>query len=143
MSAGKLCTRTVITVKPRESVRSAARLMLKRNVGSLVVTDPEKWPVGILTDRDIVTRGVANGRDLDELRVDDIMSSPVRTIAGTTTAREALEIMRRIAVRRLVVTRDDGLLAGLLSLDDIIELIASETGAIAALIRKETPTVRA
>ena len=139
MSAGTLCTRLVVYAAPGESVRDGARRMLKNNVGTLVVVDPERWPVGILTDRDIVTRVVAAGLDCEALTIGEIMSWPIRTVAESTPIQEALEIMRRLAVRRLVVTSDDGSLAGLLSLDDIIELLAEEAAAIASLLRKEEP----
>lgn len=143
MSAGRLCTRIVVFATPKEPVRVAARRMVDNNVGTLVVVDPEKWPVGILTDRDVVTRAVASDLDCHTATVGDIMSSPVRTIAESTSIEEALNIMRRLAVRRLVVTREDGLLAGLLSLDDIIELLADEAASIASLLRKEVPAIRA
>ena len=107
----------------------------------MIVVVPEKWPVGILTDRDIVIRAVASERDLADTTVGDIMSAPVRTIAETAAIEEALGVMRRLAVRRLVVTRDDGVLAGLLSLDDVIERLADDAGVIASLLRKEVPAI--
>lgn len=142
MSAGRLCTRHVLFAMPTESVAVGAQRMLKNNVGTLVVVEPERWPVGILTDRDIVTRVVATGLDCEGTTIGEVMTCPVRTIAEATPIQDALDVMRRLAIRRLVVTRNDGLLAGLLSLDDIVTLLADETGAIAALLRKEEPTFK-
>lgn len=142
MSAGRLCTRHVVFATPTESVAVAARRMRENNVGTLVVVDPERWPIGILTDRDVVTRVVAAELDCDATGVGEVMTSPVRTIAESTPIQDALDVMRRLAIRRLVVTRNDGMLAGLLSLDDIVTLLAEEAGAIAALLRKEEPHFR-
>ena len=59
MSAGRVCVREVLVATPEESVREAARRMQKADVGSLVVLDPDRRPVGILTDRDVALRCVA------------------------------------------------------------------------------------
>jgi len=80
MSAGRICTRIVATTAPTETVRAAARRMADHEVGTLVVVaeEPEPHAVGVITDRDITIRGVAEELDLDQTPVSHLMSSPVR-----------------------------------------------------------------
>ena len=71
MSVGRICVREVDLTSPDESTRVAARRMHDRKVGTLVVCNPSRQPVGILTDRDLAVRVVAEGRDPATTRVDD------------------------------------------------------------------------
>ena len=63
MSVGRICTRYVDLADPEETVQAAARRMLERKVGTVVILDPAKRPVGLLTDRDLVLRVLAQGQD--------------------------------------------------------------------------------
>lgn len=139
MSAGKLCTRAVVFAARPETVRAAAQRMLQHNVGTLVVVDDARRPVGILTDRDIVLRCVAVDLDPATTSVEEIMTAPVRSVAESTATEEALRVMKNVGARRLVVVGERGELAGILSIDDILELLGDEAAAIGALLRKEEP----
>ncbi len=141
MSAGKICSRVVVFATGNETVRDAAHRMRENNVGALVVVDKERRPVGILTDRDIVMRSVAEDRDPAYTTIEEIMTQELRTVQESTAIEEALRVMQRFGARRLVVLTDEGKLAGLLSVDDVIELLAEEAAAIRGLLRKEAPAV--
>jgi len=142
MNVGHACARSVTTAEARETVREAARRMLRQSVGTLVVIDPRDEvvrPIGIVTDRDIVTRGVAADLDPDRTALSMVMSVPVQTIEEGRPVEEALEIMSRRAIRRLVVTDGDGRLTGIIALDDVLDTLADEVGAISRLLAKRPP----
>lgn len=136
MSAGRLCVRTVHLASPREKVREAARRMREAEVGTLVVVDERRRPVGIVTDRDLVLRCVAEGRDPGATEVAAVMTAPALCVAESTPIEEALRRMMRIPARRLVVTDDAGELVGILSLDDVVELLVEEAETIGRLLRR-------
>jgi CBS domain-containing protein len=117
--------------------------MRQRNVGTLVILDDEKKPVGILTDRALVTRAVATRQDPRSTLVRDVMTKRPRTIPEGTSLATALELMRSGTFRRLPVVDGEGALLGLLSLDDILALIAEEMAQVAKLLEKETPRMAA
>ena len=139
MSVGKICTRTVATAVPSETVLEVARRMGEFNVGTLVVVEEGPLPVGFITDRDIVLRCVARDMAPAETQISEIMTRGVRTVYESTPIEEALRTMAGAAMRRLVVTGDGGALVGLLSLDDVLELLTEEAAAVGQLLRKEAP----
>jgi CBS domain-containing protein len=106
-----------IATANHSSVLEAARLMRDNNVGSLVVTDGETI-CGIVTDRDIVVRGVAEGHDPEPLEVADICSPHLTTVAAHDSVEDAVQLMRDHALRRLPVV-EDGRAVGILSLGDL------------------------
>lgn len=139
MSAGRICVRTVDTVEPGESVQAAAQRMHARNVGTLVVLNSRKEPVGIVTDRDLAVRVLARGLDPIETTVSRIMTRDLETVTEATAIEDALRVMRSGPVRRIPVVDDKGRLAGLLSLDDVLRLLSEEFQSIGRLLREETP----
>jgi CBS domain-containing protein len=122
-----------------ESVFAAARRMHARKVGSLVVVDKEQRPLGLLTDRDLVVRVIAESREPNETLVSQVMTRLPQTVAEETPLEEALGLMRCGPYRRVPVVSGDGRLVGILSLDDILDLLAEEFGEIGRLLRKESP----
>lgn len=139
MSAGRICVRSVHVAAPHESVREAARRMREADVGTLVVMVDERSPVGILTDRDVTLRCVAEARDPDATPISSVMTSPVHCVTESTPIEEALRRMAGLAARRLAVTDDAGRLVGLLALDDVLELLVEEAEAIGHLLRRRGP----
>ncbi|MCC7421052.1 MAG: CBS domain-containing protein [Planctomycetaceae bacterium] len=139
MSVGRICIRTVDTVDPEETALTAARRMADRNVGTLVVLDERRQPVGIVTDRDLTIRVLAQSRDPVETRVRSIMTTDIETVSEATPIEDALQRMRRGPCRRIPVVKGDGTLAGLLSLDDILDLLAEEFDSIGRILRQESP----
>lgn len=145
MSAGRICTRIMATASPDESVRAAARRMAQYDVGTLVVVKENRGTraVGIITDRDIALRCVAEKLDPDEALVSEVMTAPAHSVSNDTTIEDALDQMASVGTRRLVVTADGDRPAGLLSLDDVLDLLVRETVAIGRLLGKQQPHVPA
>lgn len=139
MTIGRICCREVDTANPEESIRAAAQRMGARAVGTLVVLDAGNHPVGILTDRDLTVRAVGAGADPNTTLVGHVMSECVHTAFEEKAIEDALGLMRAQAIRRLVVVRRDGTLAGILSLDDVLRLLAEEFQSIGELLDQEDP----
>ena len=139
MSAGKICTRITYTATPEESVRHAAIRMEQQGIGTVVVVDEYDRAVGMVTDRDIVLRCVAERLDPDQMRVGDVMSAPVCAVTEETAIETALSTMAGAQVRRAVVVDSDGMLVGVLALDDVLELLVEEAASIGALLRAQAP----
>ncbi len=139
MSAGRICIREVDVAEVNESVQTAAQRMNSRNVGTLVVLDKEKRPVGMLTDRDLAVRVLAKASDPIQTTVSEVMTQSLRTVSENTPIEDALRAMRLGRCRRLPVVDSTGKLVGLLSVDDIMDLLISEFRDIGVLLREETP----
>ena len=142
MKVGDICTRTVVTIAEFEDLMAAAHLMRKKHVGYLVVVEPRLddgtvTPVGVITDRDIVVKVLAQETDARSLRVGDVMTrQPVITREESSVA-VALHYMREIGVRRMPVVNQAGRLVGVLSLDDFLDALAEELTDVAGSIRHE------
>jgi CBS domain-containing protein len=134
MSAGAICVRSVLIASPGESVRAVTQRMAQADVGTVVVLGEAKRPVGILTDRDVALRCVAQGRDPDSTEAGAVMTSPATCIAESTPIEAALTRMADARVRRLVVVDEKERLVGILALDDVLELLAEEATTIGRLI---------
>jgi CBS domain-containing protein len=106
-------------VSPSQSVVEAARLLREQDVGSLPVCEDDRV-IGMVTDRDIVVRGVADGRDARQLSVNDVASRDVHTVEADENLDEALELMAASQVRRVPVV-ENGRLVGILAQADIAE----------------------
>lgn len=131
MTAGAVCNRHVAVTFRHVSVGDAARQMRHDHVGSLVVVVEDGagyLPVGMLTDRDIVVGIVAKDVDAASLRVGDVISNALHTARDEDSVLDALATMRRHGVRRIPVTNDEGVLVGILTLDDVLRVIAQELG---------------
>jgi len=114
-------TREVESVRPDTSLKDAAEMMRRLNVGPLPVVDGGNL-VGIITDRDIVVRSVAMGMDPNSSRVSDAMTSDVECVFQDEDIEVAMRKMRDEKIRRiLVLERNSQKLAGILSLGDIAE----------------------
>lgn len=142
MSVGRICVRTVHVASADESVREAARRMREADVGTLVVVDDKRSPLGVVTDRDVALRCVAAGRDPDATPIAAVMTAPAQCVAEATAIEDALAHMAGNEARRLVVTDDAGRLAGILALDDVLELLAEEAAVIGRLLRRRQRPVR-
>ena len=105
------------TVGPGDTLVEAARVMRDADVGSVVVED-EGQASGILTDRDIVVRAVADGREPESTLVGDIATSGITTVTADQDLDDAIRVMREQDVRRVPVVQD-GRPVGILSLGDV------------------------
>ena len=140
MAVGEICNREVVIAEKGLSVVAAAQLMRTQHVGDLVVVevrDGRKHPVGIVTDRDIVVEVVAAGVNPEVLKVGDIMGPEVATVRESDGLFEALRYMRDKGVRRMPVVDRDGALVGILTLDDLLSLLAEEMTELAKLVSHE------
>jgi CBS domain-containing protein len=138
MSIGRICIREVDIAEPQESVQIAARRMHDRKVGALVVVNKAREPVGVVTDRDLSVRVLAEGLDATQTPLVEVMTRPARSVPEATPIEEAVRLMRRGAFRRLPVVNDLGKLVGIVTLDDILDLITEELREIGGVIAEET-----
>ncbi len=113
-----IMTRELKTVEAGTSVHSAARKMKEDRIGSLLVKQAAGFS-GILTDTDLVRRAMASDHDLTKLTVEDVMTSPIRTIEDSRTVGDAQEMMGDLGVRHLGVTHG-GEIVGVLSARDLL-----------------------
>ncbi len=140
MSAGEYCNREVVVVEKDEPVRTAVNLMRHYHVGDVVVVekrDDVRLPLGILTDRDIVVEILAEDVDIDAVNVGDVMSYKLVTVSEDTKLVDTIKLMRDKGIRRLPVTNGQGALVGILTVDDILELVAEQLTDIVGLVRTE------
>jgi CBS domain-containing protein len=122
------------------SVDEAARLMRERHVGCIVVVeqgDGGRLPIGILTDRDIVMAVVAKDADAKTLRAGDVMTATVASVRESDTLYDVLSTMRSRGVRRVPVTGPHGTLAGILTLDDVLNALAGQLQALGSVVGRE------
>jgi CBS domain-containing protein len=119
----------VVTASLDETARELAETMQEENVGSVVVVDGGE-PVGIVTDRDIAVRGVAQGRDLDDATANDVMTEDLVVVNAHDEISELIDTLDAAGVRRMPVVDGDEI-AGIVTLDDIAVLLAVELDGIA------------
>ena len=139
MSVGRICTRDVDTAGPKESAVDVARRMRERQVGTMVVVDERAQPMGLITDRDIALRVVAAGREGARTPVVEIMTPMPTAVLEDTSIESALGHMRVGRMRRLPVVNGAGALIGIVTLDDILALLAEEFSLIGGLLEREAP----
>lgn len=123
--------------KPDQALADAVRIMLESHVGSLIVVEPHgtvRRPIGILTDRDIVRGQLRLSADLFCLTVADVMTPDPLIIRANLGVTEAIEAMRDRGVRRAPVVDDAGSLLGVITLDDLLPVLASELEELSTLI---------
>lgn len=140
MPISEICNREVIVMQRNETTLDAARLMRQHHVGDVVVVEERdgiKVPVGIVTDRDLVVEIIATDLDSKTITVGDIMVPDLATVKEKAGVAEAIEYMRAKGVRRLPVVNNSGGLVGILTLDDLLELMAEELQSLARLVTHE------
>src|SRR5919109_943345 len=119
MKLSELMTRDVVVIQPDDSVHSAAKKMRDRDIGFLPVCDGETL-IGVLSDRDITIRALADGMDLNIMLGRDLMTTPAIYCFEDQDVSEAARIMEENQIRRLVVlSREDKRLVGVVSLGDL------------------------
>ena len=116
-SVRDVMTANPIALPATSSVVDAARTMRDANIGNVIVVDSGRI-CGIVTDRDITVRGVAEGRDVSSLKLRDICSQEITTLSPTDTVDDAVRLMREKAIRRLPVV-EGGKPVGIVSLGDL------------------------
>ncbi len=140
MNAGELCNRDVVTATTDMTILDAARLMRDQHVGCLVVIatkDDRIEPVGMLTDRDIVIEVIAEGIDINQVTVGDIMSYAVLKVPEDESIFDTAQRMRARGVRRVPVVSNTCSLVGILAFDDILEMLSEELTVLSRLTSRE------
>ena len=141
MPISDVCMRDVVVASGNTTVREAARLMVQHHVGNLVVVQEEAGgrtvPVGIITDRDIVRNVVAEALDAAVFTLGDLGARELVTAREDQGVFECIGQMRINGIRRMPVVDRKGGLVGIISLDDLIQLLAEEMGEVAKLIARE------
>lgn len=138
MSVREIARETVVTAGPDTPAETVAQQLKENQVGSVVVTEDDE-PVGLVTDRDMVTRVVANLGAASGLTAGDIMTPEAITIDAQAGVLELTELMRREGIRRVPLV-SEGELAGIVTLDDVHRLLTSELANLAQVIEKESPS---
>lgn len=135
MRIKEICSRVVVVAEPDTDLREAARLMRDHHVGSLVVIEGGngvKRPIGIVTDRDIVVAVVAAADVQPEaLTVGDVMSRNLVVAEESVGVFEAVDLMQDHGTRRLPVVDAEGRLIGIITLEDVLRMVAGELTALA------------
>jgi CBS domain-containing protein len=139
MTIAKLCVGDVDCAEAEETACQAATRMRQRAVGTLVIVNAAQEPIGIITDRDLMERVVAEARDATNTLVGEIMTRDPMTIAADEPIQVALSRMCRGGFRRLPVVNREGTLVGLVSMDDMLMLLSEELAQIGQLVKRETP----
>lgn len=113
----------VLTIDRKASVLDAIGTMSKANIGALVIADGGR-PVGIFTERDYLRKIALEGRSSRETRVDEVMSSPLITVAPTESTRVAMALMTERRCRHLPIV-DGADMVGIVSLGDLVKFMLS------------------
>jgi CBS domain-containing protein len=116
--ARDVMTRNPECVSERDSIRDVARIMKDTDTGVVPVVDGKKI-VGLITDRDIVVRGLADGKDLTSASVGDVMTRQVKSVREETPIDEVLNVMTSAEIRRVTVVNANNELVGIVSIGDI------------------------
>ena len=141
MKVGEMCSRGVVSIFESASLRVVAALMSEHRVGAVVVVskfETRPYPVGIITDRDIVRAQLEHVADLSRLRVADVMTKPVLTLRDEATVEAAIESLRARGTRRAPVVNAQGELVGFVSADDLIAEVARQVGTLSQLVRRQS-----
>lgn len=136
MRVDRLFTRNALATTPSASLAEAAAAMRRYRVGALLVMSEDagaRRPLGIVTDRDIALQGFASEATV----VADAMTPVVASVREDADTHEALEVMRAHGVRRLVVTVGSGQVAGILSIDDLLDGLAADLLSASAVLKGE------
>jgi len=141
MTVGEICKRDVVVAPKTEMIVDAAKRMRTSHVGDVVVIENRNGrhlPIGIVTDRDIVISVVAGDPEhINYLLVSDVMSDDLVTAREHESIEAALKKMQEHGVRRLPIVDADGMLVGILTLDDILQYFTGQQSELVALVARE------
>ncbi|MFL6467966.1 MAG: CBS domain-containing protein [Pyrinomonadaceae bacterium] len=126
--ASEVMSRDVVRVHPRDSLRHAARLMAGYNCGALPVVDSQNRLIGMITDRDITVRGVAEHRDAGQVSVGAAMTDETFACHVNDTMRNCMAAMAKHQVRRMPIVDDHERVVGIISQADIARHAARRQG---------------
>lgn len=134
MSIREFYTKNVVTALGEETLFNAAKKMWGKNVGAVVVVDASQIPIGIVTDRDITIKGIAQGRDPKSTPLSAIMSEDVVVLSEDRGLFETARIMGEQGVRRIPIVDGEGRLTGIVCLDDLMMVLGEEMATLAGTV---------
>ncbi len=129
MDVRDLMTTDPACCDPDTGLQDIARMMLDNDCGAIPVVEQGK-PVGIVSDRDIAVRAVAEGRNPLEMTAAEIMSAPVETVTEDTSVDDLFDLMEDKQIRRVVVVDEDGGVCGIVAQADIAEYAGDEVAEV-------------
>ena len=132
MQVREAMSTTVLQIGPGHTLRDASRSMISRRVGAAVVHDPDGSGIGIITERDVL-EALGAGQDVDSERVSDHLTSELVFAAPSWTLDQAADAMTKGGFRHLIVL-DDGEVAGIVSVRDIVRCWHNERTAADELV---------
>ena len=133
MKISEIMTTNVECVTPESSIPELAHKMKTLDVGFLGICDNDRL-VGSVTDRDIVVRAIAGGRDVNSTTARDIMTPDVVTVREQDSLLDVLAVLRGKRVRRVPVTGARGELIGIVAIDDVLSAVAEQMQALAGAV---------
>jgi len=140
MRVGEFCNREVVVVEEERSITEAAAIMREYHVGDVVICKlkyGKQFPVGIFTDRDIALEIVAKGTDPGSISVGDAMSFDLITVDEDDDLMHVIEVMRDKGIRRVPVIDAEEALVGILTVDDIVDLLSEVLVDLAHLVDRQ------
>jgi CBS domain-containing protein len=140
MRVGEFCVREVIECTRKTSALELSQIMRQSHVGDVVVVDQpngKKVAVGIVTDRDLAVEVMAKEGDPAQVTAGDLIGRKLVTVGEGSDVYETAELMRREGVRRVPVVDDQGGLAGIVTLDDLLKIIGEQLALLAQVIGRE------
>lgn len=138
MTLTELATADVVTADSDTDIHEILEHLDDRHVGSCVITDGDE-PIGIITDR-MIAMSMRDHDSLDGMSADDVMTEDLVTIGGDESHSRAVQMMSDEGIRRLPVVDDDGSLTGIITLDDIIMVMAAELSNASDVIERQAGT---
>lgn len=140
MSVGQYCNRQVVTVERTTEILEIARMMRRYHVGIVVVVERREgadYPIGIVTDRDLVVEVLAQSLTPETVTVGDVMSDHLLTAKEDDNFWRTVDRMSAKGVRRLVVLNESGALVGILTVDDVLTVLAVGLSDLTRLVQRE------
>lgn len=133
MSLENFCRKPVVTILPEQNVAEACRVMEENNIGSLVVEHEGKL-CGIITDRDIALKVAGGLRDPQKTAVKEIMTADPIRVSVDKDLRHLTSLMHAFHVRRVPIVNGHDTIVGIITLDDVVALLANEMSEIGKAI---------
>jgi CBS domain-containing protein len=138
MTIRDLVRTDIVTASSDQSAGNLATLMKEENVGSVVIVENRR-PVGIVTDRDLTVKVLKERADPREVTASDVMTPGPVTAGMDDGVFAVIRAMRDAPARRMPVVADDGTIAGIITLDDLLVLLADELQGLATVVEAESP----
>ncbi|MBY0370603.1 CBS domain-containing protein [bacterium] len=140
MPLQNILKKSITYASPGDTVRYVAEMMSDEDVGAVVIVETG-MPRGIVTDRDIVLRCLAMRLDPDYTAVEEIMTTGVETVTINDGIFDVIKTMRLAEVRRVVIVDENQNAVGLLSLDDILDLLGEEMNSLRQAVAPKRPKI--